>query len=91
MERAAQRSLGDYALADEEQHLRDFYYKELRACVDDLLIGFKPHGLEVCDALIRNAAELAELYHEPRGYLLGLVRRAMAEQAPGSLRSGGRR
>jgi hypothetical protein len=67
MERAAERSLGDYELyelgnAPTDEDLKAYYYKQIYAFVDDLLVGFKPDGLEVIDALIRNAVELAELY-----------------------------
>src|SRR5262249_12459337 len=35
---------------------------QIEACVSDLLSGGNPDGLEVCDALVRNAAELVALY-----------------------------
>lgn len=82
MEREAERSLGDHETGFDEERVKEFYYKQIEAFVTDLLGGGRPDGLEVVEALVRNAAELAGVYEEcgamndgedARGLLLGLV------------------
>ena len=83
MAREAERLLGHYE-ADfaGEAHLKDYYYKQIRAFVSYLLFGGSPDGLEVCDALVRNAVELAQMYEDDqedaRRALLGLVDKYLA-------------
>jgi hypothetical protein len=72
MEREAERSLGTYEAGLDKT---EYYYEQVKQCTEDLLVGCKPDGLEVCDALVRNAVELAELYQQKRGFLLGLYAR----------------
>ena len=80
MELVAERSLGSYE-ADfaGEAHWKDYYYKQILAFVSDLLRD-RPNGLEACDALVRNAVELAQLYEDDRArrVLLGLVDKYLA-------------
>jgi hypothetical protein len=78
MELEAERSLGQYeADFEDEAHRKEYYHEQMLAFVSDLLIGDRPDGLEVCDALVRNAVELALMYEmyedEARRVLLGLV------------------
>jgi len=84
MENEAVRSLGSYeATLAGEEHVKEYYYKQIEACISDLLSGSNPDGLEICDALVRNAAELVDLYEscapgctegeDARGELLRLV------------------
>jgi hypothetical protein len=62
MELVAERSIRDYETGDDEGAKAAFYYDQILECVTDLLVGGSPNGEQVYDALIRNAAELAELY-----------------------------
>src|SRR5262245_42346891 len=75
MEREAERCMRSYEAEGDEAHLKDYYYQQILACVCDLLLGDRPYGLEVCDALIRNAVELAELYEDnkARAVLIRLI------------------
>jgi len=61
MEREAERSLGTYEAGVDKT---EYYYEQVKQCTEDLLVGGSPDGLEVCDALVRNAVELAELYED---------------------------
>jgi hypothetical protein len=61
MENEAKHSLGSYE-ADGEEQKKEYYYRQIEGCVTDLLSGSNPDGLLVCDALVRNAAELVDLY-----------------------------
>jgi hypothetical protein len=64
MEREAERCMGSYESHEKgEAHLAAYYYDQILALVCDLLLG-NADGEQVCDALIRNAVELAEMYEE---------------------------
>ena len=87
MEREAERSLGTYEAGVDKT---EYYYEQVKHCTEDLLVGGSPDGLEVCDALVRNAVELAELYEDcggfgedenARSFLLGLVQKHLGSRA----------
>jgi hypothetical protein len=73
MEREAQRGVKHYeaAFAGEEAA---YYYDQVLAFTSDLLLG-NSDGEQVCDALVRNASEIAELYNglDARRVLLELI------------------
>src|SRR5262249_51137228 len=58
MQREAERRMGSYEA--DEAHLTAYYYDQILKLVCDLLAG-NTDGEQVCDALIRNATELAEI------------------------------
>ena len=64
MELVAERSIRDYETGDDEGLKTAFYYDQILGCVNDLLVGGSTNGEQVYDALIRNAAELAEMYED---------------------------
>jgi hypothetical protein len=64
MQREADVSMRGYELAvngEDDAHWTDFYYDQILALVCDLL-GDNDYGELMYDALVRNAAELAEMY-----------------------------
>jgi hypothetical protein len=80
MQRKAEQSMGAYAA--DEAHLAAFYYDQILKLVCDLLAG-NTDGEQVYDALIRNAIELAAMYHdddtrEARRTLICLIDRYIA-------------
>jgi hypothetical protein len=81
MERAAEYCMRSYEAEGDEAYLKDYYYQEIMTCVVGLL-GDLPYGLEVCDALIRNAVELAELYegNKTRAVLIRLIDKYSLDQ-----------
>jgi hypothetical protein len=84
MQREAERCMGAYEA--DEAHLTAYYYGEILKLVCDLLAG-NIDGPQVCDALIRNATELAEIYEydgdarKARRMLICLINKYSAAEA----------
>src|SRR5262245_37862106 len=82
MQRKAEQSMGSYAT--DEAHLVAYYYDQILALVCDLLVGGNTDCEQVCDALIRNASELAAMYEgesEARRMLICLIDKHIAAAA----------
>jgi hypothetical protein len=84
MQRQADRNMRSYET--DAAHLVAYYYSEILAIItDDLLCG-NADGVEVYEALIRNAVEIAEMYEnydpkEARRVLIWLIDKYLAAAA----------
>ena len=84
MQRQADRNMRSYET--DAAHLVAYYYSEILAIItDDLLCG-NADGVEIYQALIRNAVELAEMYEdydpkEARRVLIWLIDKYLAAAA----------
>jgi hypothetical protein len=77
MQREAEKCMRAYETG--EARLAQYYYEEMLALLKDVRVGNADEE-QVCDALVRNAVELAEVYErdEARRMLIRLVDKYLA-------------